>query len=239
MFKVRFTLLLAVLLLTSGCLVREDPLVTLARGLLNESEIRIVFIGGSVTYGVGLVSGQNNYIAFLKEDMERILPEQTLIFINAGKPGENSRTIFDHLERDVLTYQPHVIVIMLGHNDYLTGRIDPFEFNENIQRLLDRLPSKIGIVLATGPSLEFAQREREARMLDYDIYMAVLRMTAEERWLPLVDVFKEWEENRDSVRGKVADLYSDSTHPNERGHRLIADSFLRSFKASFRKAGKQ
>ena len=75
-------------------------------------------------------------------------------------------------------------------------------------------------------------------MQDYDIFMATLRMTAEERWLPLIDVLKVWEENRDSLRGKIDDLYSDPIHPSEKGHRLIANVFLRSFKNSLRKARK-
>ncbi len=239
MFNVKTITLLITLLCTACSLIVEDPMAPLARRLLGEKEIRIVFIGDSVTYGVGLISAQKNYIALLKEDLKSLLPDHTLIFINAGRPDENSRTIFDHLEQDVLTYRPHAVVIMLGLNDYLSKRISPYEFDENIQRLIDRLPSHIGIILATGPSLEFDRKNRASRMLNYDIFMAVLRKTAAELSLPLIDVLNEWEKNRDSLRGKVGDLYSDPAHPNEKGHRLIADTFFRSFKKYLRKAKKQ
>ena len=213
--KIRFLGILLILF-TFGCIGNEDPLVTLSRKLLSKEKIRIVFIGDIIISGYGLSPGQKNFFALLKKEVPELAPNHTIELINSSRSGLTSRTVFDFLDRDVLVNQPHVVVIMMGLSDYLDVRINPFEFYENIERLLARLPPKCGVILATSSSLEFKGYERNKRMRDYDIFMSALRSIADKRNLSLVDVLLKWEELRDNRRGKMDDLYLDSIHQNEK-----------------------
>ena len=190
-------------------------------------------------YGYGLSPGQKNFFDLLQKEVPELVPNHSIELINSSRSGLNSRTAMDFLDRDVLVNQPHAVVIMLGLNDYLDVNITPYEFIDNIERLLFRLPPQCGVILVTGSSLEFKGYERMKRMVDYDMFMSALRMISDERNLPLIDVLLKWEELRDNRRGNMEDLYLDSIHPNEKGHRIIADIILGELKKSFRKGKKR
>ena len=83
MWRVNTTILFCILFVMVGCIGEEDPLVPLFRRLLDEDEIRIVFIGDSITYGMGLTSAQKNYIDFLKEDLPKLMPEKNRKFLGS------------------------------------------------------------------------------------------------------------------------------------------------------------
>lgn len=77
---------------------------------------RIVCLGDSITHGNELPYNQS-YPAVLDDLLRRRHPDLDAFVINAGICGHTSVQGLARLERDVLWYQPHAVVVSFGLND--------------------------------------------------------------------------------------------------------------------------
>lgn len=91
-----------------------------------ENKYRIVCFGDSNTFGEDLPYDQA-YPALLQELLRQEYPDLDVVVINSGIRGHTSVQGLERLERDVLWYQPHVVVTAFGLNDGNLGRwpLDP------------------------------------------------------------------------------------------------------------------
>lgn len=73
--------------------------------------------------------------------------------INAGVGGHRSSQLLKRLDRDVLTKQPSVVVLMVGTNDRLNsgGFIDIKDYRKNVNTLIDQIQSGGAKVLLMTP----------------------------------------------------------------------------------------
>ncbi|MCA9450260.1 MAG: hypothetical protein KC931_24270, partial [Candidatus Omnitrophica bacterium] len=81
----------------------------------NDSEIRILAIGESTTFGQG-VSPEDAY----PKQLERMLndgSEKTYRVINAGVPGQTSTSILRNIRYQMETYRPQFVLALFGIND--------------------------------------------------------------------------------------------------------------------------
>jgi len=81
-----------------------------------ERKYRIVCLGDSITHGNQLPYGQS-YPAVLSDLLQRRYPDLDAYVINAGVCGHTSVQGLDRLERDVLWYRPHAVILSFGLND--------------------------------------------------------------------------------------------------------------------------
>ncbi len=171
---------------------------------------RIVFLGTSLTAGLGVDPGQA-YPALIQSKLDSArLPYEA---VNAGVSGETSAGALRRV--DWLMRQPvSVLVIETGANDGLRG-LDPDSMRSNIQAIIDRANQqspKPRIVLAGMRALPnygfgYARRFRE-----------VYADLAEENDLPLVPFLLQ------DVAGQGEMNQEDMIHPNPSGHRVIAEN---------------
>jgi lysophospholipase L1-like esterase len=77
---------------------------------------RVVCLGDSITYGEDLHYAET-YPAVLADMLQSKRPDQDLVGINSGLRGNTAVEGLARLERDVLSYRPHVVVIAFGLND--------------------------------------------------------------------------------------------------------------------------
>ncbi len=77
---------------------------------------RIVCFGDSVTYGESLPSGQD-YPSVLADLLAQSHPGLDAVVINAGMGGNTSVQALARVERDVLWFRPHVVIVSFGLND--------------------------------------------------------------------------------------------------------------------------
>jgi acyl-CoA thioesterase I len=171
---------------------------------------RIVFLGTSLTAGLGVDPGQA-YPALIQSKLDSArLPYEA---VNAGVSGETSAGALRRV--DWLMRQPvSVLVIETGANDGLRG-LDPDSMRSNIQAIIDRANQqspKPRIVLAGMRALPnygfgYARRFRE-----------VYADLAEENDLPLVPFLLQ------GVAGQGEMNQEDMIHPNPSGHRVIAEN---------------
>jgi acyl-CoA thioesterase-1 len=171
---------------------------------------RIVFLGTSLTAGLGVDPGQA-YPALIQTKLDAArLPFEA---VNAGVSGETSAGALRRL--DWLMRQPvSVLVIETGANDGLRG-LDPDSMRANIQAMIDRAnqQSPRPRIVLTGmralPNYGFGYARR---------FREVYSELAEKNELPLVPFLLQ------GVAGQGEMNQEDMIHPNPSGHRLIAEN---------------
>lgn len=167
--------------------------------------------------------------------------------INAGKPGDTTGTARFRFRKDVVKQRPDIAVIQFGINDstidvwrdppatkhrigihYYTGMLDYFV--ETLQE------QKCTVILMTPnplrwtPELKKRYGKPPYQPDDPDgfntslaPYAESVRELAKKRKVPLIDVYAAFQAHG-KVEGKSVDeLLLDGMHPNDRGHRLIAN----------------
>ncbi len=156
----------------------------------------IVFLGDSLTAGVGAPRGQD----FPSRIAERV----SLPVINAGVPGNTTADALKQLEHDVLAHRPRVVVVLLGGNDYLR-KIPIAETRRNLDAIVRIC------------------QEQGAMVTVVDIKIGVFKDAFGELYEEIAEarnalyVKNIWK----GIFGNPK-LMSDSIHPNAEGYRLMA-----------------
>lgn len=164
---------------------------------------------------------------------------------NAGVPSNTTKNARDRLARDVLAYKPRIVVIQFGINDAAvdvwkqppaTGsRVPLAEYEKNLRWMISALREQnVKLILMTTNPTRWTSKLRELygkppyRPDDADgfdapvlaSYNQVVRKIAQELAVPLVDVHAAFLE-------RVPDnLLLDGMHPNDEGHRIIAERLV-------------
>jgi acyl-CoA thioesterase-1 len=170
------------------------------------SRPRVVFLGDSLTAGLGLPADE----AF-PAVIQRRIDEEHLGYdvINAGVSGDTTAGGLRRVDW-VLSGDVRVLVIALGGNDGLRG-LPPGEMKQNLSRIVERARNRgIEVVLAgmeappnVGPEYTSAFRN-------------VYREIAQEQRVPLIPFLLR------GVAGESALNQADGIHPNEEGARRVA-----------------
>jgi acyl-CoA thioesterase-1 len=177
---------------------------------INGERGRIVFLGTSLTAGLGL-DPEQAYPALIQRKLDAAgLPFEA---VNAGVSGETSAGARRRI--DWLLQEPAaVLVIETGANDGLRG-LDVDSLRSNIQAIIDeakRQSPKPAIVLVgmrAPPNLGFGYSRRFDR---------VYSELADENDLPLVPFLL------DGVAGRAALNQSDMMHPTAEGQQRMAET---------------
>jgi len=182
---------------------------------------RVVFLGDSLTAGLGLEPEQSYPSLLQRRLLERGYKYQV---INAGVSGDTSagglRRLDWSLEGDV-----RVLVVALGANDGLRG-LSPSEMKKNLAEIIERASAKgITVVLAgmeapPNNGVEYATQFR-------GVY-AELAKSHKVRFISFL---------LDGVAGIASLNQADGIHPNVRGAQLVADIVWQSLEPELSKTG--
>lgn len=133
---------------------------------------------------------------------------------HAGTPGWNSGNVLGSVDGYLATYDPDVVLLMIGTNDLAWWAAEasaPADAAARVGQILDRIAaSGARVVLATTPPISDASvppngRSRSQLIRDYNV---ALRTLATTRGVTLVDV---------EAALSLSDLY-DGVHPSEAAH---------------------
>jgi acyl-CoA thioesterase-1 len=168
---------------------------------------RIVFLGDSLTAGLGL-SADSSYPALLQRRLEERGYQYEVV--NAGVSGDTSagglRRLDWALDGDV-----RILVVALGANDGLRG-LPPAELKKNLAAILERATAKGITVILAG--MEAPPNFGADYTVQFRNVYADLARTHNVRFVPFL---------LQGVAG-VEDLnQGDGIHPNVRGARMVAD----------------
>jgi acyl-CoA thioesterase-1 len=172
----------------------------------------ILFLGDSLTAGYGLPDPVTQaYPALIQHKLDATAPGQWRV-VNAGVSGD---TTSGGLRRiDWVTRQPvAILVLALGSNDGLRG-LDPELVSRNLAAIAERVRAKNPDVrvLLLGQRMPTSMGDYAAR---FDDVFATLAEKHDWAFAPFL---------LEGVGG-VRDLnQADAIHPNEEGHRRMADT---------------
>ncbi len=217
----------AAVLVWNGQLSFVHPLKTPQDG-----QIRVACVGDSVTYGFGIGNrGKYNYPA----QLQQLLGDSYCV----NNYGYSGRTVSDSgdrpyraekLYRKLLSFQPQIIILMLGSNDSKPFNWDPEAVRKSYNALLDDLSALESApqIWVVTPTPVFPVNGTVKYHIDGDvIHKELVPMTlgiATGRGLKILDMH--------TVFAGRKDLFSDGCHPNRDGAKLFAETVFASIQST-------
>jgi len=219
--------------------------------LLAAQPLVIVTFGASATEARGVKADFSNLLA-----CELSFDGKDIKVINAGIGGNTTRMGKKRLESDVLAAQPDVVVMMFGINDAAvdvwetppatTSRVSLEEYRENLTAMIQALKQRGTrvVLMTTNPTYWAAKtielygkppyKTDEVYGFSFLLsdYAAAAREIARQEGVGLVDNFAAFEAYDAESGHEPGSLTSDGMHPNNAGHRIIADLLIELFTQS-------
>lgn len=151
-------------------------------------------------------------------------PKAVLNIINTSIGGENSKSGAKRFQSEVLTHRPDVLFIDYALNDRRIGLEKARKsWNKMIKKALKK---GIKVILLT-PSPD----QKVDILADNSIlaqHVESIKKLAEQYNVGLVDSYDLFR-NKVVLGQELADFMSQSNHPNENGHKLIANELFKFF----------
>lgn len=171
----------------------------------------VVLFGDSLT--AGYKDGEIH--PTLNVELQKYLPQEKLI--NAGIPGNTSTDGLERLERNVLKYQPDIVVIFFGANDLAVHRmVNETQYAKNLREMIT-LIGKQKVILVTPPCVD-QRKHYEDRPFERVLqYREIVQNLAEELEIPLVDIYQAMRKCSDLT----ILLQEDGLHFSDRAYGLL------------------
>jgi lysophospholipase L1-like esterase len=208
----------------------------------NPREVTIVAFGDSTTAPRGSLKV---YPGLLESDLrEKGVPAR---MINAGVGANTTAMARKRFEKDVLAHKPQLVIVSFGINDAAvdvwkdatTPRVPIQRYKDNLRHFVKELrETGAKVVFFTPNPLAWTPKLRDLYgkppydpstdagfNILLDEYAEAMRKVAKEKKAVLVDARKAFEQRAGET--SIDELLLDGMHPNNAGHRLIADQLLK------------
>ncbi|WP_406540958.1 GDSL-type esterase/lipase family protein [Clostridium ljungdahlii] len=183
--------------------------------------MKMVCIGDSLTAGYG-VSNSECFVSILREKLQ-------IDILNKGVCGDTASGLLSRSYKDVIQNNPSHVLIMVGCNDFMTGRYLKL-VTDNLKEIIkESLSAKIITIIGIEPLVyKKLAKEKWDSTLDYE---KVSELESEYRnWiidfctknsLFYADFYSCFQEKLET--NTKDDLFIDGIHPTALGHKLIAE----------------
>ena len=229
-----------------------EKIVKKETDMLNASPATIAFIGDSVTQGcfecfltpTGAIGASTDrkcsYSTRLGQILEILFPRAQINLINAGISGDRAIIGAERLERDVLAYNPDLVVVSYGLNDCAKGDLD--EYVSGLKSIFSRLKEKnIEVIFITenfmntqvSPTLtdeffiklakDFAKCQNEGILKN--CFTTAVQICKEYN-IPVCDMYSIWENLNDNGVNVTELLANKLNHPVRPFHYYMAIKLL-------------
>lgn len=174
----------------------------------------IGFLGGSITQGSLSSTPKTCYAYLVYEWWKKSFPNAAFSFVNGGIGGTTSHYGGARAWKDVLCYRPDIVTVDFSVND------DANEFFEEtyegtIRRLL-AAPSDPAVVVLNNVFYDTGKNAQDYHNRIADHY-----------GIPHVSIKDTVYHDVESGKIVRADITPDNLHPNDKGHRLVADEICK------------
>lgn len=214
----------------------------------------IAFLGDSVTQGVFEVYQKDNkmqvvfdsgesYSEKVKGILALLYPQAPVSVVNAGVNGSSAPEGYKRLKRDVLAFQPDLLVVCFGLNDS-NAEVEGIVTYKNALRNIFKTAREAGIEtifmtpnmmnthsgkVSQGDILEplaelFAKRQTEGV---FDAYIEAAREVCKEEKVPLCDCYAIWKKMYECGVDTTNLLSNGLNHPIREMHNLFAWELVR------------
>lgn len=189
-------------------------LKNLMKRAANGESLVIGFLGGSITQGSLSSTPKTCYAYLVYEWWKKSFPNAAFSFVNGGIGGTTSHYGGARAWKDVLCYRPDIVTVDFSVND------DANEFFEEtyegtIRRLL-AAPSAPAVVVLNNVFYDTGKNAQ-----DYH------NRVADHYGIPHVSIKDTVYPDVESDKIVRADITPDNLHPNDKGHRLVADEICK------------
>ena len=160
--------------------------------------------------------------------------------INSGVGGSHTGRLVDNdrhkkphaldrFESDVLAHNPDIVTIGFGTNDaHIDSKLEggpsriPLEkYTENLTYMITKLQKQGARVILIAPNA-LGQKQGELQNNRLSQYVQVVRNLSNSYHTGLVDNFQMFNDYHNQPGQDMDDLMLDGTHPNDKGHEMIA-----------------
>jgi lysophospholipase L1-like esterase len=184
--------------------------------------LTLAIIGDSAASGVGDSDAQGNYFGWGYHLAQAFT--EPLIYINASRPGAQSKEVLHDQLPKVLIHEPDLVAVIVGGNDLLRNGFSPKVFEENLHTTLAAI-EKIG---ATSMLLELHDPTEIVPMPRLIARVCRRRVNAvNQSTRKLARRYGSILLETRSLEGiyQREKWHVDRMHPSKLGHQFMADNF--------------
>ena len=189
-------------------------LKNLMKRAANGESLVIGFLGGSITQGSLSSTPKNCYAYLVYEWWKKSFPNAAFSFVNGGIGGTTSHYGGARAWKDVLCYRPDIVTVDFSVNDDANEFFE--ETYEGTLRRLLAAPSAPAVVVLNNVFYDTGKNAQYYHNRIADHY-GIPHVSIKDTVYPDVE------------SGKIvrADITPDNLHPNDKGHRLVADEICK------------
>ena len=158
----------------------------------------VIAFGDSLVYGLGMTSG-NDFVSLLSQRL-------SIGIRNSGFPGDTTASALTRLNSSVLSRNPRLVIVLLGANDLFQG-VPVAQRVSNITSIVQQIRAKGAAVVLVGLTVD-------ATVDPFEGALAGIASQNSSSFVPGV---------LDGWYGDPAYMAADGTHPNNAGHKIMAD----------------
>lgn len=189
-------------------------LKNLMKRAANGESLVIGFLGGSITQGSLSSTPKTCYAYLVYEWWKKSFPNAAFSFVNGGIGGTTSHYGGARAWKDVLRYRPDIVTVDFSVNDDANEFFE--ETYEGTLRRLLAAPSSPAVVVLNNVFYDTGKNAQNYHNRIADHY-GIPHVSIKDTVYPDVE------------SGKIvrADITPDNLHPNDKGHRLVADEICK------------
>ncbi|MCM8821713.1 MAG: SGNH/GDSL hydrolase family protein [Candidatus Omnitrophica bacterium] len=205
---------------------------------MTKNFLEIVLFGDSMAWSPGVAVGKR-YADFIEEKISSALGENWIVDVAAcGDGGNTAQEGFERLERDCISYQPHIVALSFGANDSIRAP-DREQFKFFYRKIINHIKQNATehIILETIPTLDpklHSQRNNPLALFygGLEAYVeffshSFIRETGKNENILVHDRFKIYHqeiEKEPELREKW--IQKDGVHLTEQGNEFFAHSLV-------------
>lgn len=205
---------------------------------MSKNFLEVVLFGDSMSWSPGVAMGER-YADFIEEKLTEQMGKNWIVDVAAcGDGGNTAQEGFERLERDCLSYQPHIVVISFGANDSIRAP-DREQFKLFYRKIISGIKknSTKYIILETIPTLDeqWHSQRNNPKVLFYgglENYVeffshTFIRETGKTENLIVHDRFKIYHQEVVKKPGMRENLIQkDGVHLTKEGNEFFAQSLV-------------
>lgn len=187
----------------------------------------VVIIGDSFVQGVG-DEESGGWTGIFKRKFET----KYNIFIK-GYGGNNIYDVLTRIERDVIPFQPSIVILQVGINDSrlrkslgFSNEIKAEKFREALEEFVNRIKQSLNtelhfILIGTTPVVDKLttpyKEDKYYSTAESRKYNGIIKDFCKSHGILFIDVFECFMNVQN-----LDEILSDGVHPNSKGHKIIA-----------------
>ena len=189
-------------------------LKNLMKRAANGESLVIGFLGGSITQGSLSSTPKTCYAYLVYEWWKKSFPNAEFSFVNGGIGGTTSHYGGARAWKDVLCYRPDIVTVDFSVNDDANEFFE--ETYEGTLRRLLAAPSAPAVVALNNVFYDTGKNAQDYHNRIADHY-----------GIPYVSIKDTIYPDVESGKIVRTDITPDNLHPNDKGHRLVADEICK------------